>query len=601
MQHVSNAFSRANKQVHFGRFYGEVRFDPVHSGNTGFSFTDADILADSITITHLCSSTDDITIGGVFLGKMEMTFTPDSPAGDKDLDYFSKAMISLWYEIYAEGGWESVKVGDYYVKSTMYQNGFIKLTCYDGMCLFDVPLDSYPAGSIFRMTKQAVDRVTMLTFDISLHLGMIELEFQMLPNGTYQYSSYPVNDMQTYRDVLYWIAQSVGGYFYVDRNGGLMLVSYERFQDRRVDAEVDYDERVAGSSQIYDFLTGYDGVQITDIQKEEIVQDINQNAEKIYDLGENPFYQYLDDQQKSYFMSELKDIVTEEMVIRPYKIDMCSAPIYDVGDKILFTDGDWTKFQETPTIIHSWTWSKNRLTLEGFGADRTKITSHSSSSKIGTGSEKAKTIEYYYIESFTQKQLDNMVYSDIELGTINFSANGETNFEVIAQSNPVLVNSGGLQSYSYEIEYYWLYDGMEIHQAYFDGADGIAGHKIHTLPLFATATTPGLHTLTLRARWLNGQSSKFEWRSGEKNVTILLKGQNLGKVETWNGLIQISEGYERIVPLTDIAELSETIELDFMSAMTAGTFSGTYSRFDPTTSVSTLTEQVDLTIETPTP
>lgn len=598
MQDVSNSFLRTNKRVHFGRFYGEVRFDPVHSGNTGFSFTNEDILADSITITHLVSSTDDITIGGVFLGKMEITFTPDSPAYEKDPDYFSKAMISLWYEIYAEDAWESVKVGDYYVKSTLYQNGFTKLTCYDGMCLFDVPLDSYPAGSLYRMTKQAVDRVTMLTFDISLHLGMIEIEFEMLPNGTYQYSSYPVNDMETYRDVLYWIAQSVGGYFYVDRNGGLQLVSYERFQDRRVDAEVDYDERVAGSSQIYDFLTGYDGVQITDIQKEEVVQDTNTDPEKIYDLGENPFYQYLTDQEKDYFLSQIKDIVTDEMVIRPYKIEMCSAPIFDVGDKVLFTDGDWTKFQHVPTIVHSWTWSKNRLTLEAFGADRKKITSHSTSSKSGTGSEKAKTIEYYYIESFTQKQLDNMTLSDIELGTINFSANGETNFEVIAQSNPVFVNTG-LQSNSYNIEYYWMYDGMEIHQAYYDGEDGIPGHKIHTLPLFATATTPGLHTLTLRARWLSGSSSRFDWIAGEKNVTILLKGQNLGKVETWNGLIQISEGYQRIVPLTDLSEINESFDLEFMSAI-GETLSGNYSNYAPSTNLSTLTEQVDLTIENPT-
>ena len=219
MKNVSQAFLNDNKQVHFGRFFGEVKFDPVHSGNTGFEFTAADIVDNSVKISMIGSDASDLTIGGVNLGKLEIAFLPESAGAGKDPDYYKQAMISLWYEISDGLSWQSVKVGDYYVKNTVYENSCIYLTAYDGLCLFDVPFDGRESGTFFQMLKQAVDRVTMLTFDISLHLGFEEEEIEALPNGDYNYTRYPINDIVTYRDMLFWIAQSLGGFFYIDENG----------------------------------------------------------------------------------------------------------------------------------------------------------------------------------------------------------------------------------------------------------------------------------------------------------------------------------------------------------------------------------------------
>ena len=592
MKNVSQPFLDVNKEVHYGRFFGEVKFDPVHSGNTGFEFDNEDIVSDSVKIALVGSDQTDLSIGGVFLGKLDIAFLPGSAGDGKDNDYYKQAMISLWYEISDGTSWDSVKVGDYYVKDVVYENRCVYLTAYDGLCLFDVPFDGRETGTFFQMLKQAVDRVTMLTFDISLHLGFEEEYIEDLPNGAYNYTRYPINDIATYRDMLFWIAQSLGGFFYIDENGGLQLWSYFNFRNKTVTAEVEYNERIAGSSRIYDYLTGFDGVQINDLQNNLIVtDDVDVVVEKSYNLGSNPFWQFLTDEQKSDWLGELKFILYRDAVVRPYKVELMSAPIFDLGDKLLFTGGDWEAFEETPTIVHSWEWSNDTLTLYAFGADRKS--NSTSSDKMGQMADRSKTVQYYYYEGTAEKIL-NSTHTEISLGTVTFTANASTQVDIIAQSNPKVqtLDDGA----SYEIEYFWEYDEVEVHQAYESKDSIIDGYVIHSLPLFAHVNTPGVHTITLKARWLDGQNCQLKWLENIKNTTILVKGQNLAIIERWNGIIQLSDAFNQIIPTNQIEDLDWSMEQTFIEAMSESIFERV-EQMEPENNLCTFTESIDLTIE----
>jgi hypothetical protein len=593
MKNVSQAFLNVNKQVHFGRFFGEVKFDPVHSGNTGFEFTATDLVNDSVKIAMIGSDTSDLSIGGVNLGKLELAFLPGSAGDGKDPDYFKQAMISLWYEISDGLSWESFKVGDYYVKNTVYENRCIYLTAYDGLCLFDVPFDGRETGTFFQMLKQAVDRVTMMTFDISLHLGFEEEEIEALPNGDYNYTRYPINDIVTYRDMLFWIAQSLGGFFYIDENGGLRLWSYFNFRNKTVTHEIEYDERIAGSSRINDFLTGFDGVEINDLQNNLIVtDDVDVMAQKTYSLGNNPFWQFLTDEEKTDFLRNLKYILYQDAVIRPYKVELASAPIFDLGDKLLFTGGDWEAFEETPTIVHSWEWSNDILTLQAFGQDRQNASS-SSANKMGQMADRSKTIQYYYYEGTSEKTL-NAQHTEISLGTVTFTANASTQVDIIAQSNPKVQTLDN--NAEYEIEYYWEYDEVEVHQAFESKGSIIDGFVIHSLPLFAHVNAPGVHTITLKARWLDGQNCQLKWLDTIKNITILVKGQNLAMIERWNGIFQLSDGFNQILPTNQIEDLDWSMDQKFIEAMSESIFERV-EQMEPENNLCTFTESIDLTIE----
>lgn len=596
MKNVSQTFLNDNKEVHMGRFFGEVKFDPVHSGNTGFEFTTDDIVDDSVKIELNASDQTDLSIGGVFLGKLQIAFLPGSAGDGKDNDYYKTAMISLWYEISDGMSWQSVKVGDYYVKDTVYENRCIYLTAYDGLCLFDVPFDGRESGTFFQMLKQAVDRVTMLTFDISLHLGFEEEEIEALPNGDYNYTRYPINDIVTYRDMLFWIAQSLGGFFYIDENGGLRLWSYYNFRNKTVTHEIEYDERIAGSSRINDFLTGFDGVEINDLQNNLIVSDdVGVMTQKPYSLGNNPFWQFLTDEEKTDFLRNLKYILYQDAVIRPYKVELASAPIFDLGDKLLFTGGDWTAFEETPSIVHSWEWSNDILTLQAFGQDRHNASS-SSANKMGQMADRSKTIEYYYYESTNEKTLYDG-NPEISLGTVTFTANAQTSIDIIAQSNPEIKRWSQLvEEMDYKIEYFWVYDEEEVHQAYASQDQAPEGYVIHALPFFAHVNNPGVHNLTLKARWISGNNCRMYWRDTIKNLTILVKGQNLATIDRWNGVIELADRFNQVFPTNPLCTYDWDCNIDLLHSMLVR-IEEDMGQITPKNELHTYTESFDLTIE----
>lgn len=51
--------------------------------------------------------------------------------------------------------------------------------------------------------------------------------YEALPNGTENLSIYSDNDVETYRDVLYYVGQVMGGSFVMNRAGQLELRKYE--------------------------------------------------------------------------------------------------------------------------------------------------------------------------------------------------------------------------------------------------------------------------------------------------------------------------------------------------------------------------------------
>ena len=123
-----------------------------------------------------------------------------------------------------------------------------------------------------------------------------ELFELVYPNADVTYSIYVENDIRTYRDLLYWVAVTIGGFIWVDRDGYVRVFSYApdwALKDDP-DCEIDYSERVAGSSQICDFITSWDGILIDDLVAEETVMDNDGYTEKLMSLGAIPFFSEFD-------------------------------------------------------------------------------------------------------------------------------------------------------------------------------------------------------------------------------------------------------------------------------------------------------------------
>ena len=59
-----------------------------------------------------------------------------------------------------------------------------------------------------------------------VELAQTQAEIEALPNGAELLSIYPENDIETYRDVLYFTAQVLGGFFCSNREGKLEFRQY---------------------------------------------------------------------------------------------------------------------------------------------------------------------------------------------------------------------------------------------------------------------------------------------------------------------------------------------------------------------------------------
>src|SRR5699024_6652814 len=81
-----------------------------------------------------------------------------------------------------------------------------------------------------------------------------------LPNGSKMLSIYPENDIETYRDVLYFTAQVLGGFFCINREGRLEFRQYGNMPVMEIMQKHRF------SSSFSDFVTRYTAVSSTNLR-----------------------------------------------------------------------------------------------------------------------------------------------------------------------------------------------------------------------------------------------------------------------------------------------------------------------------------------------
>lgn len=579
---LSQYFIDANKEPHYGGFCGEVKFDPSHTRNQGFKFYGEDILGNSVSLTHQASSTNDVTIGGVYLGVLKLAFQPSVLTVNRiNTDYWTQAVICLYYEEYTgnpspsenfsgKEGWESFEVGVYYVKECYFQGSYCYLTAYDGLCLFDKPVDSV-IGTFWYIINKAVFEARNVNA-VALYNAIDKDRLEEMPNTTRNYSAYYDNDIVTWRDVLYWVAQSIGGFFYMGRDGGLKIFCFKNNYAWKysADATLDYTERVAGTSQISDYYANWDGVRIKDLVLEEdkTATYVAGHDTKLYELGANPFYQNLSSANKSSFLNDLRDVVADSIQIRPFKVQLRSAPIYDLGDKLAFTRGDWAPwqvgYQPAESCVLYWNYSRGVLTLQAFGAKRGTVYNYNAGGGSGsssggggggTGGGGSK-MDYFYFVNQAEVELDQ-VDDMVELGSIDFYSEQDTSIELIAQLN----YEKQFNSVS-AVEYYWELDGVAEFAAKSGSGANTVYYSIETLSWLKQIGTPGLHTMKLKAK-LVSPTTTTDLMFYPGDIRIILKGQGLAQEQEWNGIISLSSDWLRIQPRTELVSIGELFTFSF--------------------------------------
>ena len=317
MYGVSDAYKTAMHQaVQRFRLIGTV-------GST--EFTDENILSGSFSITNQCSGNNEIQIGQVYVGELNATFlnlslTRYSLKGMQITPSFGLRL--------ADGTYEDVPLGVFNISEASWTMSGLVVKAYDNMSLLDKNCNtSQSNGTAYEMALLATEAC-------GLRLGTTEAEFKTFANGTETLSLYTESDIETWRDFISWVAQTVGCNVMAGRDGSIIFRPY----GQTVVDTLDEEHRFEGAS-FSDFETRYTGLSCVNLADQTTkYYHVENDDALVYNLGTNPLMQYGVDETKDALRTNVLTAL-QQIDYVPFKVTLIGNPAYDLMDVFSFSGG----------------------------------------------------------------------------------------------------------------------------------------------------------------------------------------------------------------------------------------------------------------------
>lgn len=355
MYQVSDAYLKQTKEkVQTFRLTGTVN---------KIAFTNHDILSGSFTITNQCSEQNDVKIGSVYIGELKCTFKPDLHVPD-----WTNAQIVVSEGLLIGDKWEDVPLGIYTVSEANDTEYGIDITAYDNMAHFN------RSCSVDITIGTPYELLTLACTTCEAELGMTQAEVDALPNGTESLSLYTENDIETWQDFIFWVAQATGTFATMDRQGKLVLRKYEQTV---VDTLTNHD-RFTGS-KFSKFETHYSGLSCVNMADDTTsYYGSDPDNYLTYNLGSNPFLQYGVDSYKEQIRRAVLTALLQIDYV-PFETSCLCGAMYDLGDIIRCTDGI-APGKLGCVMMYDYTFNGG-YKITGFGSDPALATAKSKTDK----------------------------------------------------------------------------------------------------------------------------------------------------------------------------------------------------------------------------
>lgn len=328
------------------------------------AFTNHDILSGSFTITNQCSEQNNVKIGSVYIGELKCTFKPDLQVPD-----WTNAQIIVSEGLLIDGtAWEDVPLGVYTVSEANDTEYGVDITAYDNMARFN------RSCSVDITIGTPYELLTLACTTCEAELGMTQAEVDALPNGTESLSLYTENDIETWQDFVFWVAQATGTIATMDREGKLVLRSYTQ---NVVDTLTNHN-RFTGS-KFSKFETRYSGLSCVNMADDTTsYYGSDPDNYLTYNLGSNPFLQYGVDSYKEQIRRAVLTALLQIDYV-PFETSCLCGAMYDLGDIIRCTDGIATG-KLGCVMMYDYTFNGG-YKITGFGSDPALATAKSKTDK----------------------------------------------------------------------------------------------------------------------------------------------------------------------------------------------------------------------------
>lgn len=410
MYNVSNEFKvNMKSSAQHRRLFGKIG---------DIDFTQVNILQGTFTITNQCSDNSNIQIGQAYVGELNATFRginiPRKGWKGKEIVPYQGLKINDEFE--------DILLGHYFVDSAKWTKAGIVITAYDCMSNFDKAL------SLTSASATPYEFITMCCEACNVEFGMTEAQIKAFENGKETLGVFEDNDMESYRDLLAWLAQSLGANAFINREGKLIFKSYST----EVVDNLNSRQRLDGG-KFSDFDSFYTGLSVVNIKDQttsyygaEVDNGLTMN------LGSNPLLQLGADtvleKQRRNILNAIQKIDYTPLTIR-----LNTPLIYDLMDVLEFSDGLFGEGQTVKTCITKYTWKFNGdYEIECVGSDPALVSAKSKVDKNIAGLLEQlntdKTVTYKFTNaqdirlSETLQKVISIVFVSKERTTAQFLA-----------------------------------------------------------------------------------------------------------------------------------------------------------------------------------
>lgn len=296
-----------------------IHWGGVINTPTPISFDDTNVISGSLVRSI---SGEKLEIGSVYSSQLNL---------EVELPGVSR------YELYGctmtlncsiDGALDVIPMGVFTIIEALQSASKITITAYDSMIKFDDV--TFVAPSDIKTPYQWLSDICSAC---GVTLGSTSAEVSVLPNGGRKTGfADVVSDVNTYRDVLGYLASYLGGYAYIGRDDKLYIGLYNSNSADTIPSNFRY------TSNLSDYRTTYDGLY--SVYKNDAVQEYVSNSNVgglVLDLGTNPFLQFTDQSNRLDALQEIIDS-WDGIYYVPFTADMPLVPIYDPGDVLTFID-----------------------------------------------------------------------------------------------------------------------------------------------------------------------------------------------------------------------------------------------------------------------
>ena len=320
MYPVSEAFLQA-VQGNTRKYYWTGKI--TTAGGMEYPFDQEDIVKGSGYITAQCCGNSEIELGAVYAAEMGISLFLAI-----DRYTLEDAEVELSYHLrLASGAYETIPMGIFEVSEANRSVHVLELKAYDRMLRFDRAFNG------FETIGTAYGMMALCSTAYGVELAQTQAEIEALPNGSELLSIYPENDIETYRDVLYFTAQVLGGFFCINRAGKL---EFRQYGETSV---MEILQKHRFSSSFSDFVTRYTAVSSTNLRTQTSEYYALETDDGLtMNLGVNPLLQFGLEETRAELCGNILDALSKVNYV-PFDSDTIGNPALDLGDVLTFSGG----------------------------------------------------------------------------------------------------------------------------------------------------------------------------------------------------------------------------------------------------------------------